>query len=86
MEFRLKYAFSIYNIEYIKHAIDLQLQFSINDEILLELLMLDLRDVTIKYSKSEQCKRNSREDELMNLIEQNKALYSPEKPKQKLKN
>ena len=40
--------------------------------------MLDLRDVTIIYSKSEQRKRSSREDELMKLIEQNEAVNSPD--------
>ena len=80
MEFRLKYALPIYSIEYIKHASDLELQFSIDDEILLEMLMLELRGLTIKFSKSEQRKRNSREDELMKLIEQNEAVNCPEKP------
>ena len=51
MEFRLKYALPVYNIEYIKHASDLELQFSVTDDILLEMLILNLRDVTIKYSK-----------------------------------
>ena len=80
MEFRLKYALPVYNIEYIKHASDLELQFSVADDILLEMLILNLRDVTIKYSKSQQRKRNSREDELMKLIEHNEAVNSPEKP------
>ena len=33
--------------------------------------------MTIKYSKSQQQKRNSREDELMTLIEHNEAVNSP---------
>ena len=50
------------------------------------MLILDSGDGTIKYSKSQQHKINSREDELMKLVENYDVIILNKSPKETLKN
>ena len=70
MDFRFKYAVPVYNIEYINELNDQYLQFTIDDDILLEMLLLEIRYVTIKYSSALKQATNAKENLLIKSIEE----------------
>ena len=67
---KLKYALPVYNIHNIDNISDEEIQFTINDQLFLETLLLRIRGETIKYSSYVKKKNNKKEITLENEIDQ----------------
>ena len=65
----LRYALPIYKVEFINGKNAQDLQFSISDDLLLEMLLMELRNVTIKFSSSLKRATISKEKQLIKSIE-----------------
>ena len=63
-----QYALPVYSLEYLKYAPNHQLQFTINDQLFLETLLMELRGKSISYSSYKAKERNSKEKEAINKI------------------
>ena len=65
----LRYALPIYKLEFINERNAQDLQFSISDDLLLEMLLMEFRNVTIKFSSSLKRATISKEKQLIKSIE-----------------
>ena len=67
-EVKKKYALPVYNLENIKDIPDDQIQFTINDQLFLETLLMKLRGKSISYSCYKKKEIEKREKDLIKNI------------------
>ena len=65
---KFKYALPVYNLDYLKHTNN-NIQFTIDNDTFLEVLFLQIRGETIKYSSKLKCEQSQREKQLLKDIE-----------------
>ena len=68
-EIKRQYALPVYDIENIQNIPDDQIQFTINDQLFLETLLMELRGKSISYSSYKKKEREKRETDLIKNIE-----------------
>ena len=76
---KLQYAVPIYTYEYLNADNDWDMQFTIDDNLLLEMLLLKIRGITISYSSSLKKAEAIREKKLLkdiNSIENSNSTYA----------
>ena len=73
IEVKKQYALPIYDIENIHIVPDKEIQFTINDQLFLETLLMEIRGKSISFSSHIKKQTEKREKE---LIEKNKTLES----------
>ena len=80
LEIKKQYAVPIYNTENIKNINDEELQFTINDQLFFEVLLLEIRGKTIAYASYKKKQNEKEEKELQLNISQmeNKANLTQE--------
>ena len=61
IETKKQYAIPIYNLEEIDNIPDSEIQFTVNDQLFLEVLLMELRDKSISYSSYKHKERNKTE-------------------------
>ena len=66
---KVEYAIPVYNIDMIKNIPNSELQFSINDQLFLETLLMNIRGKTIAYSSYLKKKRDTNEKTLSDEIQ-----------------
>ena len=68
IETKKQYAVPIYNLDEIENIPDSDIQFTINDQLFLDVLLMELRDKAISYSSYKHKERNKTEKELIERI------------------
>ena len=68
IETKKQYAVPVYNFENIANIPDSEIQFTINDQLFLEVLLMELRGISISYSSYKHKEQNKRENELIERI------------------
>ena len=68
IETKKQYAIPIYNLEEIDNIPDSEIQFTINDQLFLDVLLMELRGKSISYSSYKHKERNKTEQELIKRI------------------
>ena len=69
-EIKTQYAVPIYNPENIKDIPNQDIQFTISDQLFLEVLLMELRGQSISYSCYKKKQTDNREKELISQIQQ----------------
>lgn len=69
-EIKKQYALPIYNIDHLSDIPDAELQFTINDQLFLEILLMAIRGKTISYASYKKRQERKRETELIEEIKQ----------------
>ena len=59
---------AVYNIDQAKTVPDEEIQFSINDQLFLEVLLMELRGQSISYASYKNKQKHNREKELIKCI------------------
>ena len=59
-EIKRQYAIPIYNLEEIENIPDQEIQFTINDQLFLDVLLMELRGKAISYSSYKHKERNKK--------------------------
>ena len=67
-EIKVEYAVPVYNIDYLYSSSDFDLVFSIDEDLLLELLLFKIRSQTIKFATRLKKSENSLEKDLIDKI------------------
>lgn len=67
-EVKKQYALPVYNIDEIERISDMDLQFKINDQLFLDVLLMELRGQSISYASYKNKRKNNLEKELVNKI------------------
>lgn len=67
-EVKIQYAIPVYNIDEIEKIPDEELQFTINDQMFLDVLLMELRGQSISYASYKNKQKNNLEKELTNRI------------------
>ena len=67
-EVKKQYALPVYNIDEIERTPDMDLQFNINDQLFLDVLLMELRGQSISYASYKNKQKNNLEKELINKI------------------
>ena len=65
IEIKQQYALPVYNIDEIQNIPDNEIQFTINDQLFLEVLLMELRGQSISYACFKNKQRNTKEKELI---------------------
>lgn len=65
IEIKQQYALPVYNMDEIQNIPDNEIQFTINDQLFLEILLMELRGQSISYACFKNKQRNTREKELI---------------------
>ena len=76
-EIKLQYCIPVYNIDYILNIKNKDINFTINDELFLETLLMEIRGKTISYSSYKVKEKKNNEKQLIeekSLIEQNLTI------------
>ena len=68
IETKKQYAVPIYNLDEIENIPDFDIQFTINDQLFLDVLLMELRGKAISYSSYKHKERNKTEKELIERI------------------
>ena len=68
MEVKTQYALPVYNTDEIETIPDEELQFTINDQLFLEVLLMELRGQSISYGSFKKKQRNNQENEIIRKI------------------
>ena len=68
-EIKGQYVLPVYDIENIQNIPDDQIQFTINDQLFLETLLMELRGKSFSYSSYKKKEREKRETDLIKNIE-----------------
>ena len=68
IETKKQYAVPVYNFENIANIPDSEIQFTINDQLFLEVLLMELRGISIPYSSYKHKEQNKRENKLIERI------------------
>jgi len=68
-EIKQQYVLPVYNIEYLNTIENDLIQFTINDQLFLETLLMEIRGKTISYSSFKSKKRKEREYYILKAIE-----------------
>ena len=63
-----QYAVPVYNLDNLKDIPDEDIQFSVNDQLFLETILVEIRGKTISFASYKKRQRNNREANLMNDI------------------
>ena len=63
IEIKQQYALPVYNMDEIQNIPDNEIQFTINDQVYLEILLMELRGQSISYACFKNKQRNTREKE-----------------------
>lgn len=69
LEVKKQYCLPIYNLENVDKIPDDQLQFSINDQLFLDTLLMEIRGKSISYSSYKKKSKNEKEKELIKNIQ-----------------
>ena len=75
-EIKTQYALPVYDIEHIQDIPDNQIQFTINDQLFLETLLMELRGKSISYSSFKKKEAEKREKDLIKSIDTLEANLS----------
>ena len=67
-EIKQQYALPVYNLDNLKNIPDAELQFTINDQLFLDTLLIELRGKSISFSSFKVKQRNNKETNLMTQI------------------
>ena len=67
-ESKQHYALPVYNIDNLENIPDAELQFTINDQLFLNTLLMELRGKSISFSSVKTKQRNDNEKKLMTQI------------------
>ena len=65
IEIKQQYALPVYNMDEIQNIPDNEIQFTINDQLFLEILLMERRGQSISYACFKNKQRNTREKELI---------------------
>ena len=68
MDVKKQYALPVYNIDEIDNIPNTEIQFNINDQLLLDVLLMELRGQSISYASFKNKQRNNLEKDLINKI------------------
>ena len=63
-----QYALPVYNIDEIDNIPNTEIQFNINDQLFLDVLLMELRGQSISYASFKNKQRNNLEKDLINKI------------------
>ena len=69
-DIKTQYSMPIYNLENLEYIPDDEIQFSINDQLFLETLLMEIRGKSISYSSYKKKTINSAEQELIKKIQE----------------
>ena len=75
MEVKCQYALPVYNLDNLNNIPDNELQFTINDQLFLDTLLMELRRKSISYS----CHKKKQHDEKENTLTKKCDHYSVNK-------
>lgn len=70
IDIKRQYALPVYNLDEIENIPDSELCFTIDDQLFLEILLMELRGQSISYASYKNKQKNNREKELMNDIQE----------------
>ena len=73
---REKYAIPVYKRDYINENNDTFIQFTIDDDLLLEMMLLEIRGISLQFSSFLKKSKDLREKELIKLIEKSENSES----------
>ena len=68
MEVKCQYALPVYNLDNLNNIPDDELQFTINDQLFLDTLLMELRGKSISYSSHKKKRRDEKENTLISNI------------------
>ena len=68
MEVKCQYALPVYNLDNLNNIPDNELQFTINDQLFLDTLLMELRGKSISYSSHKKKQRDEKENTLISNI------------------
>lgn len=68
LEVKRQYALPVYNLDHIENIPDDELQFVINDQLFLDVLLMEIRGTSISYASFQNKNRDSREKHLIKTI------------------
>ena len=68
LDVKKQYALPVYNIDEIDNIPNTEIQFNINDELFLDVLLMELRGQSISYASFRNKQRNKLDKDLINKI------------------
>ena len=68
LDVKKQYALPVYNIDEIDNIPNTEIQFDINDQLFLDVLLMELRGQSISYASFKNKKRTNLEKDLINKI------------------
>ena len=71
-----RYSIPVYVQDYINEANDPELQFTIHVDLFLEVMLLEIRGTSLKFSSNLKKEKLNREKTLMKLIERSESCIS----------